>query len=114
MDVQPQTEADRGGSFNTAEEHTGCIRPSADHKSLCAAGKPSAGVMGCALCCQLVDTWTFRRARTGSRGLELDAYPQVVRGGYHKVTSLHYTSSFSDAEDCCSDDSSSGSSPTRP
>ncbi|KAF3701862.1 hypothetical protein EXN66_Car017550 [Channa argus] len=67
--------------------------------------------MGCAMCSQLVDMWTVRVGRTGRRAMELTAYPQMLQGGYHRVTGLHYMSSFSDAEDCC-DDTSSGSSLT--
>lgn len=67
--------------------------------------------MGCAMCSQLVDIWTVRLSRAGSRAMELRSHPQMLRSGYHRVTGLHYMSSFSDAEDCC-DDTSSGSSLT--
>ncbi|KAM7392605.1 hypothetical protein PAMA_007629 [Pampus argenteus] len=60
---------------------------------------------------QLVDMWSVRGSRIGRRAMELTAYPQMLQGGYNRVTGLHYMSSFSDAEDCC-DDSSSGSSLT--
>lgn len=67
--------------------------------------------MGCAMCSQLLDMWTVRLGRASSRAMELRSQPQMLRGGYHRVTGLHYMSSFSDAEDCC-DDTSSGSSLT--
>lgn len=67
--------------------------------------------MGCAMCSQLLDMWTVRLGRAGSRAMELRSHPQMLQGGYHRVTGLHYMSSFSDAEDCC-DDTSSGSSLT--
>ena len=67
--------------------------------------------MGCAMCSQLVDMWAVKVSRTGRRAMELTTYPQMLQGGYHRVTGLHYMSSFSDAEDCC-DDTSSGSSLT--
>lgn len=63
------------------------------------------------MCSQLLDMWSVRMRRTGRRAMELTAYPQTLQGGYHRVTGLHYMSSFSDAEDCC-DDTSSGSSVT--
>lgn len=67
--------------------------------------------MGCVACSQLVDMWAVRARRTGRRAMELATYPHMLQGGYHRVTGLHYMSSFSDAEDCC-DDTSSGSSLT--
>lgn len=63
--------------------------------------------MGCAVCSHLLDMWAVKVSRTGLGAMELSSCPQMLHGGYHRVTSLHYTSSFSDAEDCC-DDSSSG------
>lgn len=65
--------------------------------------------MGCAMCSQLVDMWTVRMRRTGRRALELTPYPHMLREDYHRVTGLHYMSSFSDAEDCCDDTSSDSS-----
>ncbi|AWP15516.1 Hypothetical protein SMAX5B_013870 [Scophthalmus maximus] len=67
--------------------------------------------MGCAMCSQLVDMCPVRVSRTGRGAVELTTRPQMLHGGYHRVTGLHYMSSFSDAEDCC-DDTSSGSSLT--
>ncbi|KAK5852313.1 hypothetical protein PBY51_023791 [Eleginops maclovinus] len=61
------------------------------------------------MCSQLCDRWTVRVRRSGRRAMELTAFPQMLQGEYHRVTGLHYMSSFSDAEDCC-EDSSSGSS----
>ena len=72
---------------------------------------PRVRTMGCVVCSQLVDMWTVRARGPGRRAVELTTYPHSLQGGYHRVTGLHYMSSFSDAEDCC-DDSSSGSSPT--
>lgn len=62
--------------------------------------------MGCAVCSHLLDTWAVKASRTGLGAVELVSFPQMLRGGYHRVTGLHYTSSFSDAEDCCDDTSS--------
>ncbi|KAJ3605059.1 hypothetical protein NHX12_027109 [Muraenolepis orangiensis] len=57
--------------------------------------------MGCAVCSHLADMWKVSVSRSGPRGpVELAAYPQKLRGGYHRATGLHYMSSFSDAEDC--------------
>jgi hypothetical protein len=41
--------------------------------------------------------------------MELTALPEALQGGYHRVTGLHYMSSFSDAEDCCDDNNSHNS-----
>lgn len=67
--------------------------------------------MGCVVCSQLVDMWTVRAWGTGRRAVDLTSCPRMLNGGYHRVTGLHYMSSFSDAEDC-GDDSSSASSLT--
>ncbi|KAK6316298.1 hypothetical protein J4Q44_G00138220 [Coregonus suidteri] len=61
--------------------------------------------MGCAMCSQLIDMWSVSVRITRRRAMELSALPEVLQGGYHRVTSLHYMSSFSDAEDCCDDNS---------
>lgn len=63
--------------------------------------------MGCAVCSHLLDLLVVKVSRTGPGAMELSSCPQSLHGGYHRVTGLHYTSSFSDAEDCC-DDTSSG------
>ncbi|KAL0965181.1 hypothetical protein UPYG_G00277840 [Umbra pygmaea] len=72
--------------------------------------------MGCAMCSQLADMWSVSARRSSRRAMELHALPEALRGSYHRVTGLHYMSSFSDAEDCCEDNhshhSSTGSSCT--
>ncbi|CAL8278677.1 unnamed protein product [Merluccius merluccius] len=73
--------------------------------------------MGCAVCSHLADMWSASGSRSGPRGpVELAAYPQTLKGGYHRATGLHYMSSFSDAEDCggggSGDDSTSSGSST--
>lgn len=67
--------------------------------------------MGCAMCSQLIDMWNVSVSRSSRRAMELTAHPETLQGGYHRVTGLHYMSSFSDAEDCC-DDTSAGRSLT--
>ena len=65
--------------------------------------------MGCAMCSQLIDVWSLSVRRTSRRAMELTALPEALQGGYHRVTGLHYMSSFSDAEDCCDDNNSHNS-----
>lgn len=65
--------------------------------------------MGCVMCSQLLDMCSVRVRGGGRRAVELTSYSHMLQGGYHRVTGLHYMSSFSDAEDFC-EDSSSGSS----
>ncbi|KAL6463610.1 hypothetical protein MHYP_G00280010 [Metynnis hypsauchen] len=48
--------------------------------------------------------------RAGQRAMEMSGFPQVPQQDYHRLSGLHYTSSFSDAEDCCDDLTSTSSS----
>lgn len=42
--------------------------------------------------------------------MDMSHLPEVTQQDYHRLSGLHYTSSFSDAEDCCDDITSSSSS----
>lgn len=57
--------------------------------------------MGCAICTQLVNTWSGFMWKRGQSGRQ--ACPEGPPLEYHRLSGLHYTSSFSDAEDCCDD-----------
>lgn len=69
--------------------------------------------MGCAICTQIVNTlsgFTWRlfggRGRSTSSNSSRPAFADVPPQEYHRLSGLHYTSSFSDAEDCCDDNTS--------
>lgn len=42
--------------------------------------------------------------------MELSSYPEITQQDYHRLSGLHYTSSFSDADDCCDETTSTSSS----
>ena len=65
--------------------------------------------MGCTMCSQLIDMWSVSERHLTRRAMELTALPEAAQRGYHRATGLHYMSSFSDAEDCCDDTSTSSS-----
>ncbi|KAL1275065.1 hypothetical protein QQF64_027879 [Cirrhinus molitorella] len=66
--------------------------------------------MGCAICTQLIDMWSASGSRRGQTSMDMSRLPEVTQQDYHRLSGLHYTSSFSDAEDCCDDITSTSSS----
>lgn len=66
--------------------------------------------MGCAICTQLIDMCSSSASRAGTRAMEMSGFPEVPQQDYHRLSGLHYTSSFSDAEDCCDETTTTSSS----
>lgn len=66
--------------------------------------------MGCAICTQLIDMWSLSGTRRSQTSTDMYSLPEVSQQDYHRLSGLHYTSSFSDAEDCCDDITSTSSS----
>lgn len=66
--------------------------------------------MGCAICTQLIDMCSTSASQAGPRAMEMSSFPEVLQQDYHRLSGLHYTSSFSDAEDCCDETTSTSSS----
>ncbi|KAG5272153.1 hypothetical protein AALO_G00162230 [Alosa alosa] len=80
-----------------------CV-PAGVHVSLSSCPVCVIDTMGCAICTQLVNAWSGFTWK-GGRSVR-QACPEVPSQEYHRLSGLHYTSSFSDAEDCCDDLSS--------
>ncbi|KAK2816386.1 hypothetical protein Q7C36_022657 [Tachysurus vachellii] len=59
---------------------------------------------------KLIDMCSMSDSQAGSRAMEMSAFPNVPQQDYHRLSGLHYTSSFSDAEDCCDETTSTSSS----
>lgn len=66
--------------------------------------------MGCAICTQLIDMCSASASQAGPRAMEMSGFPEVPQQDYHRLSGLHYTSSFSDAEDCCDETTTTSSS----
>ncbi|KAK7173241.1 hypothetical protein R3I93_003147 [Phoxinus phoxinus] len=59
---------------------------------------------------RLINMWRVSGSQRGQPSMDMSHLPENPQQDYHRLSGLHYTSSFSDAEDCCDDITNTSSS----